>query len=234
MYSFSAACPQYIGLDDLPEEMRQDDDFYVPAPQSMISNIKVLTDGTCGSACSQFVSRPYLTGAATMYTYGGFQDEAMDISAFNAGNVLSWNDVWKQHTQALLVSHAFVSPTQTPPAHWPPATGYFRYSYTAQRFPDLLGPRSTWREMYILPASHHLQYWMPPQAKASAPGNKPSFGWAELVHVYSEISNRPAKPFSCDATPSCASWCQPHSQKWETKCAFVDCVGCSECTAALF
>lgn len=198
MYTFSGSCPTYRGINDLGAATEGAQQWY-PAPQTMINNIKILTDGTCGSACSQFVSRAYLTGAATLYTYGGFKDEDMDISAFNAGNVLGWSDVWSMYTLNSFAANAFVSPQKTPAAFWPPATGNFRYSYTAQRFPDILGPQSNWREMYVFPAAHHLQYWMPPQANAVKPGNSASAGWAELMHLYKQVNSLAPKPFSCAA-----------------------------------
>ena len=84
MYKFYDACPTSLPLGNDGESTFGDEQ---PASQTMLTDIRILTDGTCGSTCSQFVSRPYLTGAATLYTYGGFEDEKLDISSFNAGNV---------------------------------------------------------------------------------------------------------------------------------------------------
>jgi hypothetical protein len=54
---------------------------------SLVDNVVVLTDGTCGSACSQFISKMYVDNLVTTVSFGGVQGEEMDISAFNGGDV---------------------------------------------------------------------------------------------------------------------------------------------------
>ena len=51
-------------------------------------SIAILTDGECGSACSQFTTLLQLSGKATVISYGGYTGEEMDGSAFAGGNVL--------------------------------------------------------------------------------------------------------------------------------------------------
>eukprot|EP00029_Vermamoeba_vermiformis_P007630 TRINITY_DN3352_c0_g2_i1.p1 TRINITY_DN3352_c0_g2~~TRINITY_DN3352_c0_g2_i1.p1 ORF type:complete len:693 (-),score=153.11 TRINITY_DN3352_c0_g2_i1:54-2132(-) len=57
------------------------------------SNIVLLTDGTCGSACSLFLSKFIEYGVGQVVSYGGFTDTGdMDTSSFAGGNVLDWPD----------------------------------------------------------------------------------------------------------------------------------------------
>lgn len=52
-----------------------------------IKSIKYITDGTCGSACSQSTTRAYIDGMATVISYGGIEGQPIDISSFNGGNI---------------------------------------------------------------------------------------------------------------------------------------------------
>ena len=60
-------------------------------------------DGTCGSACSQFISKMYVDNRVTTVSYGGLLGEAMDISGFNGGNVQEWDDVWQVQCYSQLI-----------------------------------------------------------------------------------------------------------------------------------
>ena len=54
--------------------------------------IFLVTDGTCGSACSYFISKLQKEGGATVMTYGGSQLASLypDISSFAGGNVVQY------------------------------------------------------------------------------------------------------------------------------------------------
>lgn len=53
--------------------------------------ILIITDGSCGSACSHFVSKLQTEKKASVLTIGGKIGVPMDISSFNGGNVLEWS-----------------------------------------------------------------------------------------------------------------------------------------------
>ena len=172
------------------------DPFLTPAPQTTLKSIKIVTDGTCGSACSQFVSGPYLTGSATLYTYGGVPGEPMDISAFQAGNVLEWKNVWLPMTLQSVIATFLASPGDELRGWWPFATGgAARFAQTATRYPDILGKGSLWRE------------WYPPHGPNPRPGDL-------LLHP---TTNPSVGLGASGADPNCASspsgWQVPSARK---------------------
>ena len=58
-------------------------------PQERVFNhIVLLTDGTCGSACSLFSTKMMLSRRAVAVSYGGLLGQAMDTSSFAGGNVV--------------------------------------------------------------------------------------------------------------------------------------------------
>jgi len=60
------------------------------APTWFFSKVIALTDGTCGSACSQFLSEAMADGTVTAISYGGRPDSVTDTSSFCGGNVEDW------------------------------------------------------------------------------------------------------------------------------------------------
>ena len=102
----------------------------------------ILTDGTCGSACSFFESRLASDGGAVVVTYGGLVGSPLDTSSFGGGGVTSgWSTYAKTVRNASvvpllppLVTTAFVSfsssefylPTEPLPREWLRLQGAFR------------------------------------------------------------------------------------------------------------
>ena len=84
-----------IDIDDNLEEMG------LPAKSGVnlhnFTRIVLLTDGTCGSACSQFSTKLMLhDNMVRTVSYGGFgKDDVMDTSAFAGGNVEQFGQFWK-------------------------------------------------------------------------------------------------------------------------------------------
>jgi hypothetical protein len=54
--------------------------------------ILIITDGTCGSACSLFTSGLRQSDKVRMMSYGGFWGDDLDTSSFAGGNVENWDD----------------------------------------------------------------------------------------------------------------------------------------------
>ena len=54
------------------------------------SKVIAVTDGTCGSACCQFLSEAMADGTITAISYGGRPDSVTDTSSFCGGNVEDW------------------------------------------------------------------------------------------------------------------------------------------------
>lgn len=54
------------------------------------NKILVLTDGTCGSACSYFASKLLLNKKAWVVSMGGVVGTEMGIASFAGGNVFDW------------------------------------------------------------------------------------------------------------------------------------------------
>eukprot|EP00121_Abeoforma_whisleri_P003414 Awhi_evm1s3066 len=50
-------------------------------------DIRVVSDGACGSACALFTSKLWLHKKATLFTYGGIAEEKMNFASFHGGNV---------------------------------------------------------------------------------------------------------------------------------------------------
>ena len=57
-----------------------------------MDKIILLSDGTCGSACSYFSSKLATEQLAYVVTVGGLVGQPMDYSSFAGGNVFDWPD----------------------------------------------------------------------------------------------------------------------------------------------
>ena len=130
--------------------------------------VVLVSDGTCGSACSTFATRLMLSGGVRSLTYGGHgnTDEAMDSSAFGGGNVLPWAVHAKGTVLAYFVS-LLLGHTPRPiydmditdvPIPFPTAaTARFTVDATYEPY---LGPKSLPREFYSIPADVHAAFWI--------------------------------------------------------------------------
>ena len=54
------------------------------------NRIVLLSDGTCGSACSQFAKKLQVDGLVRTVSYGGYLGEAFDTSGFGGGSLMTW------------------------------------------------------------------------------------------------------------------------------------------------
>jgi len=59
-------------------------------PMYEFSKILILTDGLCGSACSQFASKLRYHGKALTVGVGGIYGQPLEMSSFTGGNVEDW------------------------------------------------------------------------------------------------------------------------------------------------
>jgi hypothetical protein len=57
------------------------------------SRVMVLTDGQCGSACSQMISHLRYRGVAAIIAKGGLVFENVETSSYAGGNYLFWDDM---------------------------------------------------------------------------------------------------------------------------------------------
>jgi hypothetical protein len=56
-----------------------------------VDDLTIITDGTCGSACSLFITKFQSHNKAKILSYGGIEGmEEMETSSFAGGNVLDW------------------------------------------------------------------------------------------------------------------------------------------------
>lgn len=139
-------------------------------PNTVVHTFKkavLLTDGTCGSACSTFATRLMLSGSVRSVSYGGYAgDASMDSSAFGGGNVVSWQSHAIGTVTAffinLLLGHAprpiyDMDITDVPIPF--PSSASARFTVDCSYEP-YLGPRSLPREFYVIPADVHVAMWI--------------------------------------------------------------------------
>ena len=69
------------------------------APLRLAPQIVILSDGSCGSACSFFEGRLAVDNSAVVVTYGGLMNRPMDTSSFGGGGVTSG---WESYVQQLV------------------------------------------------------------------------------------------------------------------------------------
>jgi hypothetical protein len=111
------------------------------------SNVLLITDGTCGSACSLFLSKFLEYGVGQVVSYGGFTDTGdMDTSSFAGGNVLDWPD--------------FVTSTNgfslNPAPNFMPTSAFNRFNHHEMYMGQSSSAPREWRKM---PANYHLYYY---------------------------------------------------------------------------
>jgi len=68
--------------------------------KSYWTQVGLVTDGTCGSACALF-SQIQLQGDAVAFSYGGIKDEPVDVASFAGGNVEEYDSWWGSVALAL-------------------------------------------------------------------------------------------------------------------------------------
>ena len=89
-------------------------------PTWFFNKVIAVTDGTCGSACCQFLSEAMADGTITAISYGGRPDSVTDTSSFCGGNVEDWTlfvpkEEWESFvTQANSVSYVLLKSNFSP------------------------------------------------------------------------------------------------------------------------
>jgi hypothetical protein len=132
------------------------------------SSVGIVSDGGCGSACSQFVTGMQLSGVATVFTYGGVAEMKMDASAFTGGSVNSYESHWRK----VSVSERFGDLITLGKSEWTrlhagswlhspmPFPHKARASFNWNMiFFTKLGTNSLPREYYDIPSDKHLALW---------------------------------------------------------------------------
>ena len=111
------------------------------------SNILLITDGTCGSACSLFLSKFIEYGVGQVISYGGFTDTGdMDTSSFAGGNVLDWPD---------FVTSTFGFNLNNAPSFMP-TSAFNRFNHHEMYMGSSSSVPREWRKM---PAGYHMYFY---------------------------------------------------------------------------
>lgn len=183
------------------------------ASQTRLKGVTVITDGTCGSSCSVFLTSPYLDGLVTAVSYGGFHDEPNDITSFHGGPVREWAAVWPGLLAIADVLNTFrdalaplnpqvaaVKKLDTLKLIPMPGRASVDLIMSAVIMANQLGPNSLPVEWYRLPPAHHLNMWISkeqvtPQKLVLSGSDWP---WCQLMHLYQEVDKLEAKPLKCE------------------------------------
>jgi hypothetical protein len=110
-------------------------------------NIIIITEGTCASACSLFVTKFQKYGRATVVSHGGLPGVDMDSSSVAGGDVLSWNEFISSLSSLPSFSN---EPIQMP------TSAYASFN----QFEMYMGlDATTPREWNKFPTDYHLLWW---------------------------------------------------------------------------
>jgi hypothetical protein len=154
------ACVDIVDKMDQELGTRYDRDYW--------TDVALVSDGGCGSACSQFVTSMQLSGTATVFTYGGIATLPMDASAFTGGSVNSYDNHWRK----VSVSERFGDLITLGKSDWSrlhqdtwvhsptpfPHIGRASFNWN-MIFYTKLGEHSLPREYYEIPSHMHLALW---------------------------------------------------------------------------
>lgn len=117
------------------------------SPAFFFDKIIILSDGRCGSACSQFLSKMRHSNKVRVVTYGGWVGQPLESSSFQGGNVMSWtSDVLPQFSSYNL-------PWTVPFNNTADITFNF--------FESFLDYDSLPRQFRRIEGDWHLNYWEP-------------------------------------------------------------------------
>jgi len=108
--------------------------------------IIVLTDGICGSSCSQFTSKLRYHGKAAIVGQGGIVGQPMESSSFTGGNVQDWIPL-VQSMQGLIPGFSQL-----------PTSAKMRYNYRE----EYLGNEQTPREFQRIVPDARIDDWSAP------------------------------------------------------------------------
>eukprot|EP00056_Hartaetosiga_gracilis_P021838 m.26732 g.26732 ORF g.26732 m.26732 type:complete len:1150 (-) comp9293_c0_seq1:259-3708(-) len=132
-------------------------------------DIAILTDGTCGSACSLFSTNLLFSPNITVFSFGGVpttgDDIGMDLSSFGGANVYEWDQIWRNIAiarEAVAFADLFTKENIDTKAeditfNLPtPATTRFAFHMILNRH---LGDNALPREWYNIPAHKQFGIW---------------------------------------------------------------------------
>jgi len=130
--------------------------------------IGVLTDGTAGSAASNFATKLQLSRYATAFTFGGIVGEQMDSSSFAGGNVEQYEQWWPRVVYAAMLGNWMTDYRSIWNEMWEndtaglarplPTTASVAFNFN-MNFPTELGPDALPRQYYSIPAHKHFDFW---------------------------------------------------------------------------
>jgi hypothetical protein len=177
-----------------------------PVVSHLVTEVAVITDGTCGSTCSNFASQLYLNNIATTITYGGIKGEPLDTTSFNGGNIIiPFGDGLSFQTMFLLnqkLGNLVFNITgglpnrdtaePTPLLPLPYKGGSVSFAYNAQYIKSL-GRNALPREWYRVPGSHHLDWWPANQADWATLKGSPMAPSAVMQTLYREANKKLSK-----------------------------------------
>lgn len=173
-------------------------------PQKVVKTVRILSDGTCASTCSEMVTRQYLDGLATVITYGGIVGQPMDISSVNGVGSIDWQNpvgdgLWRTALKSFLDKNIWypeVTPTSWPFMPIPLAMHEVSITQRAQ-VARALGPNALPREWYRLPSQHHLEYYTRKRLNQNPENYKANdqHSLDALIHLYMEANLKPVLPF---------------------------------------
>jgi len=151
--------------------------------RNWFTQVGIVTDGTCGSACSLFSTLLTTNGDAVAFSYGGQANTAMDISSFCGGNVLEYDDVLhatalsrriaslssqRLSTYDLAHNETFVDSFMPMPTKATSRMNWYMAMMETHMSSSPDGSRGEVytfdplpRQMYIVPARKHINKWAP-------------------------------------------------------------------------
>jgi hypothetical protein len=117
------------------------------------TQIGIVSDGTCGSACALFAS----TIEAVSFSFGGLAGKPLDVSAFAGGTAFDYDSVWPKLVVGTKLAELFsdnehVDLQQAPPIRWKGKL-QFNFSMLQDRVRQLP------RQFYFKPAVRHFNVW---------------------------------------------------------------------------
>jgi hypothetical protein len=113
-----------------------------------VDDLTIITDGTCGSACSLFITKFQSHNKAKILSYGGIEGmEEMETSSFAGGNVLDW---------ASFVGWLRQFPSFPDQPKSLPGSGFARFNHH-EVYPSVTAQKP--REFHRFPANFHMFWW---------------------------------------------------------------------------
>ena len=174
------------------------------------TQIGVVSDGTCGSACALFTQGITTNGDAVAFTYGGMKDTALDVASFAGGNVEEYADFWPGLSfgskVGSLASRGEAPYTKAHEKSWVsspiafPTRASARFNWNMM-FVEAMGDQALPRQFYLIPGRRHINMWgTDEQSIANLYAQIIGIGdWAAIPAQFAETHGqcpREVRPFS--------------------------------------